>query len=110
MHGQAASVPPFSGPLCVGLEAAIRMNKSVWVLIGAILGAGGGMAEARPRSMQDQLMKLSPEARIEQSCNGRAAGLSARERKLKAPDEVVAYAFADTVSRGASLEAPGAAI
>ncbi len=55
-------------------------------------------------------MRLSPEARLEQRCNNRATGRLARERKLKAPDEVVAYAFADTTAKGASLDAPGAAI
>lgn len=95
------------------VEAMIRMKITRFVfaaiaLAGASTTCGG--AQARQRSIQDQLLRLSPEARLEQRCNGRATGLLARERKLKAPDEVVAYAFADTTAKGAFLDAPGAAI
>jgi hypothetical protein len=95
------------------LEAAIRMKISGLVCVLIALGGGSGVcdgAQARQRSIVDQLMRLSPEARLEQRCNGRATGLLAREHKLKAPDEVLAYAFADTSAKGAYLDAPGAAI
>jgi hypothetical protein len=95
------------------VEAAIRMKISRFLLAAialANLSLAAGAAQARQRSIEDQLMRLSPEARLEQRCNNRATGLLARERKLKAPDEVVAYAFSDTAAKGAFLNAPGAAI
>jgi hypothetical protein len=95
------------------VEAAIRMKISKFIFAAlALAGLSfvSGAVQARQRSMQDQLLRLSPEARVEQRCNGRATSLLARERKLKAPDEVVAYAFADTTAKGSSLDAPGAAI
>jgi hypothetical protein len=83
------------------------MKKLVICLLAVLAGTG---AQARQRSYQDALMKLAPETRIEQRCNGRATGLLAREKKLRAPDEVLAYAFADTKLSGVVFQAPGAAI
>jgi hypothetical protein len=95
------------------VEAAIRMKITKFLFAGialAVTSLACGGAQARQKSIQDQLMRLSPEARLEQRCNERATGQLGRERKLKSPDEVVAYAFADTSASGAFLNAPGAAI
>jgi len=56
--------------------------------------------------------KLAPEARIEQRCNARAMGAISREHPDLAPDELVAYAFADpdTDTEKESIAAPGAAV
>lgn len=67
-------------------------------------------AQARSRSFDRQLMRLSPDERVEQRCNKKAATLLSREHRLKSPDEVVAYAFADTKQKGVMIDAPGAAI
>lgn len=85
------------------------MKTIGWICLLVTLGSSG-VAQARGRSFQDQLLTLSPEARVEQRCNEQATGVLAKERRLKAPDEVMAYAFADTASKGAYVDAPGAAI
>lgn len=58
------------------------------------------------------ITKLAPEARIEQRCNVRAMGDISREHAGFAPDELVAYAFADpeTDLEAATIRAPGAAV
>ena len=70
--------------------------------------AAGKPAAVKP--MTAQLLKLETSTRMEQRCNGRAAGSIRREHRGFDPDEVVAYAFADSVIEGAHVEAPGAAI
>lgn len=57
-----------------------------------------------------QMLKLSPETRIEQRCDARAMGAVQREHKGFKPDEFVAYAFTDPVLRGSKITAPGGAI
>ena len=57
-----------------------------------------------------QMMKLSPETRVEQRCDARAMGAVQREHKGFKPDELVAYAFAEPVLRGSHITAPGAAV
>ena len=61
-------------------------------------------------SRLQQMLKLSPETRIEQRCDARAMGAVQREHKGFNPDEFVAYAFAETVLRGDHISAPGGAI
>jgi hypothetical protein len=61
-------------------------------------------------SRTDQMLKLSPETRLEQRCDARAMGSVGREHKGYKPDEFVAYAFADPVIRGNQIKAPGGAI
>lgn len=58
------------------------------------------------------IAKLAPEARIEQRCNVRAMGDISREHPGFAPDELVAYAFADpdTDLAAETIRAPGAAV
>ncbi|MFK8254023.1 DUF930 domain-containing protein [Ancylobacter terrae] len=56
------------------------------------------------------LMSLDPAARIEQRCNARGMGEVGRQRSDLHPDELVAYAFADTQAGPDSLKAPGAAV
>lgn len=82
--------------------------------IGIAISAGPALAKkahkANPKSAQEQLMKLDPQARFEQRCNSRVAGIVSREHKGFNPDEVVAYAFADSTLKGAVVTAPGAAL
>lgn len=58
------------------------------------------------------ITRLAPEARIEQRCNVRAMGDISREHPGFAPDELVAYAFADpeTDVDAQTIRAPGAAV
>jgi hypothetical protein len=111
LSGILAIVPPFSARLCGDKEAAIFMKTIGWICLFVTLGGvAATAAQARGRSFHDQLLKLSLDARVEQRCNERATGVLAREHRLKAPDEVMAYAYADTDARGAFVHAPGAAI
>lgn len=66
-------------------------------------------AGARPAG-HSEILLLAPSARIEQRCNAKAMGVIGREHRDLQPDELVAYAFADTVIKGASIRAPGAAV
>ena len=87
------------------------MKKLGWICLLVTLGFGAATAvQARGRSFKEQLLRLSPEERVEQTCNERATGMLVREHRLNAPDEVLAYAYADTEARGAFINAPGAAI
>ena len=61
-------------------------------------------------SRTEQMLKLSPETRIEQRCDARAMGDVGRQHKGFKPDEFVAYAFAEPVLRGSHISAPGAAV
>lgn len=56
--------------------------------------------------------KLAPETRLEQRCNARAMGAIGREHPDLAPDELVAYAFADPATDidADTIKAPGAAV
>jgi hypothetical protein len=56
------------------------------------------------------MLSLSPETRIEQRCDARAMGAVSREHRGFKPDEFVAYAFADPVTRGHMIAADGAAL
>lgn len=74
-------------------------------LLAALFGAS-----AYAKSNTDQMLSLAPRARMEQRCNARAMGLISREHKGLRPDELVAYAFADTVAKDGKVDAPGAAV
>ncbi|MDB5656932.1 MAG: hypothetical protein JWQ94_4545 [Tardiphaga sp.] len=80
---------------------------AIAISAGVVLTAGQGQAANR---RIEQMMKLSPETRVEQRCDARAMGAVQRERKGFKPDEFVAYAFADPVLRGNKINAPGGAI
>ena len=58
----------------------------------------------------EQMLKLSPQTRIEQRCDARAMGAVQREHKGFKPDELVAYAFTDPILRGSKITALGGAI
>jgi hypothetical protein len=73
----------------------------------ALLAAGDSRAAS---SRIQQMMKLSPETRVEQRCDARAMGAVQREHKGFKPDEFVAYAFTDPVLRGSKISAPGGAV
>jgi hypothetical protein len=77
------------------------------VAVAAILGAPAGHART---SRSEQMLKLTPETRLEQRCNSRAMGAVSREHKGFKPDEFVAYAFAETAIRGSQIKAPGGAL
>lgn len=56
------------------------------------------------------MLHVDPATRVEQRCNARAMGVVSREREGMRPDELVAYAFADTHQQDGAISAPGAAI
>lgn len=66
-------------------------------------------ATAAPPSDRS-ILSLAPSARVEQRCNAKAMGVIGREHREMQPDELVAYAFADTIITGPSVRAPGAAV
>lgn len=61
-------------------------------------------------SSDGAMLKMELSARIEQRCNERGMGLVGREHKGMRPDELVAYAYADTRLKGTRIDAPGAAV
>ncbi|WP_183429052.1 DUF930 domain-containing protein [Mesorhizobium sp. RMAD-H1] len=84
------------------------MLKST-VLAIAAAGLASSAFAADHSAIRRQIAKLDPQTRLEQRCNGRAIGRIARERKGMSPEEVVAYAFADTIKSEHAMKAPGAA-
>lgn len=84
------------------------MKFVAFAVCTAVLLAAGPSLAANPRIQQ--MMKLSPETRIEQRCDARAMGAVQREHQGFKPDELVAYAFSDPVLRGSKISAPGGAI
>jgi hypothetical protein len=83
------------------------MKLIAFVALALVATTSQGRA-ANPRLQQ--MMKLSPETRVEQRCDARAMGAVQREHKGFKPDELVAYAFADPVLRGSKISAQGAAV
>lgn len=69
-----------------------------------------GAAQASPPKRDEMIRHLDPAARVEQRCNARAMGVISREHHDMRPDELVAYAFADTKVGSDSIAAPGAAV
>src|SRR3954470_9126860 len=85
------------------------MRKMAFAILAlACIAAQSPLHAASSRT--DQMLKLSPETRLEQRCDARAMGSVGREHKGYKPDEFVAYAFADPVIRGNQIKAPGGAI
>lgn len=84
----------------------MKFVVSVFTAVVVLIAGEGHAASSR----NQQMMKLSPETRIEQRCDARAMGAVQREHKGFKPDEFVAYAFADPVLRGSKINAPGGAI
>ncbi|HEY8335312.1 MAG TPA: DUF930 domain-containing protein [Tardiphaga sp.] len=83
--------------------------KSI-VFVAAALAATAPSSGIAATSRSDQMLKLAPETRLEQRCNARAMGAIGREHRSFKPDEFVAYAFGETVIRGAQIKAPGGAL
>ena len=83
------------------------MKLMVFIAVAAAMASS--VADAAT-SRSEQMLKLSPETRIEQRCDARAMGSVGREHNGFRPDELVAYAFADPVLRGVRISAPGGAI
>lgn len=75
-----------------------------------IVSPGLASSGASRRMIDRELMKLAPETRIEQRCDGRANGVVSREHRDMHPDKVVAYAFGHLSVKGTQVHAPGAAI
>jgi hypothetical protein len=82
------------------------MNFVVLVLLAITTSSSADAASSRT----DQMLKLSPETRLEQRCDAKAMGAVGREHKGYKPEEFVAYAFADPVIRGNQIMAPGGAV
>ncbi|MEP9366768.1 DUF930 domain-containing protein [Xanthobacter sp. VNH20] len=82
----------------------------------ALLGTGGALAASRNQQTfasgahDKEMLSLAPGTRMEQRCNARAMGEVGRGHKDLHPDELVAYAFADTVTSAGAVKAPGAAV
>lgn len=55
------------------------------------------------------MLLLEPTERMEQRCNADAMSKVSQQHPGMHPDEMVAYAFADTRISGAAVTAPGAA-
>ncbi|GLK81998.1 DUF930 domain-containing protein [Ancylobacter defluvii] len=72
----------------------------------ATLPAAGGQA----KTTAEQMLMLDPAARVEQRCNSRGMGEIEREHKSLHPDELVAYAYANTKLNKQHLVASGAAV
>jgi hypothetical protein len=99
------------------MNASIRSLSNKWpILVSSIVFFSAGfageeaMALSRQEQRDQQLLKLSPETRLEQRCNARAMGLVSREHKSFRIDEFVAYAYGDPIVHGDSMQAPGGAI
>lgn len=84
------------------------MKPACYVL--AVLASTAAILPALARSSTDEMMMLDPAARMEQRCNARGMGLVGREHKGFHPDELVAYAYANTVIHQGRIKAPGAAV
>lgn len=82
--------------------------KVIVALAGMLLLVDSPASAASSRT--DQMLKLSPETRVEQRCDAKAMGSVGREHKGFKPDEFVAYAFGDPDLRGTRINAPGGAI
>jgi hypothetical protein len=85
------------------------MRKLVFAVV-VFIGVAAQSSVHAASSRTDQMLKLSPETRLEQRCDARAMGSVGREHKGYKPDEFVAYAFADPVIRGNQIKAPGGAV
>lgn len=97
----------------VGNDASMTMVRLVLAALG--VAASAAVAAAAPRdvahkAIAEKMLKLSPEARVEQRCNARALGVVGREHPNLHPDEIIAYAFVETSLKGGKIAAPGAAI
>ena len=85
------------------------MKRVVLIIVAAsvpVLPAG----VAHARSAAEEMQMLDPAARVEQRCNARAMGDIGRARHDLHPDELVAYAYANTRLVKQHLNAPGAAV
>ncbi|GAB4071466.1 hypothetical protein GCM10028812_45080 [Ancylobacter sonchi] len=65
---------------------------------------------AQAKTTDEQMLMLDPAARVEQRCNSRGMGEIGREHKGMHPDEMVAYAYANTKLHDQHLIASGAAV
>lgn len=74
--------------------------------LAGLLWTGAAFAASPDKTM----LLLEPSERMEQRCNARAMGEVSRQHPGLHPDEVVAYAFADTRIGNDQVSAPGAAV
>jgi hypothetical protein len=85
------------------------LSQPVLAALFAMLAAPA-LAAAPDARITAELMKLSPEARREQRCDGRAMGQVSRDHAGMQPDSIIAYAYSDPKASGTKVTAPGAAI
>jgi len=97
-----ASIKSFSNRLPVLVSSL--------VVLSACFASPQATALSRQEQRDQQMLKLSPETRLEQRCNARAMGLVSREHKSFRIDEFVAYAYGEPIVHGDSMQAPGGAI
>lgn len=62
------------------------------------------------RKLDEQLLKLDPATRLEQTCDAEVLMRINREQKDFRVDKVIAYTFGETKAGGNSLTAPGAVL
>lgn len=91
----------------------MKIMRLVLVAAGvfAAVGTAGAADEegGGGKSIAGAMMRLSLDERAEQACNARALGTVGREHKDFHPDEMAAYAFAETAIVKGKVTAPGAA-
>ncbi len=75
-------------------------------LMASFLATGPALASSPDKAM----LLLEPTERMEQRCNARAMGEVGRQHTGLHPDELVAYAFAETRIVDEQVTAPGAAV
>lgn len=90
--------------------SAYRRRAAGLFLAGLMTAISAVSAAAASHDNTAAMMKLDPSARIEQRCNARGMGVVEREHKGMRPDELVAYAYANTVIDHDRIKAPGAAV
>jgi hypothetical protein len=85
------------------------MKRMNFVALALFASAAGSSAHSASQN-GSEMLKLSPETRLEQRCDAKAMGIVSREHKGYKAEEFVAYAFADPVIHGNLIKAPGGAI
>lgn len=89
----------------------MRVHPTITRLVlGALvmLPFAAGPAQAIDTRVRNQLMKLTPEERLEQRCDIEAMERISRAKKGFRPDKVIAYTFGDPKIDGTILKTKGA--
>lgn len=90
----------------IPLSRAEKLSLAT-IAICLTLGPGASLATEN-RKFDEQLLKLDPTTRLEQTCDAEVLARINKDQKGFRVDKVIAYAFGDTEMGGDSLTAPGA--